>query len=604
MAPSSDDPIRKKSRGSRLLRFLGLEYEVPERRAGRTCVLLQIDGLSHEEFQRAIREGKLPFLRQLLETKQATASPWHSLLPASTGAFQIGLFYGNNDDVPGFFWYDKRARHEIHLNSVDDAAALEERTREQVAPFPGLLHHGAAYSAIFAGGARDTLLTFSRLFRPSLNVGTRPRWILYFLLTQVVLIGRLLYYSFVELLVALSDMAYGVFSQKNKYLEFRFLFPRIACVVFCREIATLAAALDIRRGVGPVYVNYLAYDEHAHHRGPSSKFAQWTLKGLDASVKRVHDATLDAEREGIRSYDLYVWSDHGQAAAEPFHERFGQDPTRHFELLFDLHYGPTEEIRDWAGEEWNEKRLGKGRLIRGLRDRRDLARIRRQADQAHQIREALPGSLQRIYDWLLRSAQDAYDHYVREEATPDAPRLKFVSTGPAAGLYLDGIEEPVCFEDWTVRFPRFLEEVAQHEGVGFALVRTRDGGAMVGAGGVWLDIDEDNAWEDHGLAQLGSLIHENRDALRRWANMTSAGDILVLGCRAAHGTLISYSYERGSHCCPTESELTPFIIVPDRAVEHWPEVRGEDTPPITLPIIHRRLRELYYHKDEPEPGNG
>ncbi len=604
MAEPFDQTSRAESPPFRLLRYLGLAYEMPEHREGRSCVLLQIDGLSHAEFIKAVKDGQLPFIAKLLASDRAVAVPWRSMLPASTGAFQSGLFYGDNHDVPGFFWYDKERHTEIHLNAVDDVAGIEDALSKRVSPFRGLLDRGAAYTAIFTGGARDTLLTFSRLFRPSLNVGTRPRWILLFVVSQFVLLARLVYYASVEVVVALFDLVYGLFSQHNKFLEFQFLFPRIACVVLCREIATLAAILDIRRGVGPIYVNYLGYDEHAHHRGPNSAFAQWTLKGLDASVHRVYDAIQRAEHDGVRQYDLYVWSDHGQVPSVPFQERFGQEPARHFELLFDILHGETDDVRKDARTQRDQERLGRGRLIKGQRGRRDLSRIKRQAGYAHEVRELLPGPLRRLYDRLLRAAQEAYAHDGREIGSPESPRLKFVSTGPVAGLYLEGVTGPVDFEVWGGRFPEFLEELARHEGIGFSLIRTRNGGAKVGAAGMWFEIDDADAMATAGLPELSELLRGNRDGLCRWANMPSAGDILIFGHRSRTGPVITYSYERGAHAGPSRPELTPFIVVPRRAAPIWPEVFDSDGERLTLRSLHERLRDNYYHSDDGEAADG
>lgn len=600
----SDITPQSEPTGLRLLRFLGLEYETPEKRSGRSCVLVQIDGLSHEEFLKAVGAGKMPFIAKLLKSEKAVAGPWRSMLPASTGAFQAGLFYGDNDDIPGFFWFDKSTRKEVRMNSGADVAALEERIAERVSPFAGLLNGGAAYTAIFTGGATESLMTFARLFRPSLNVGTRPRWILYFLLSQILLLARLVFYSAVEILLALFDMVYGLISLRNKFLEFQFVFPRIACVVFCREIATLAAIMDIRRGVGPIYLNYLGYDEHAHHRGPSSTFAQWTLKGVDASVKRIHDAIQWSEQDGVRSYDLYVWSDHGQVTSMPFQEVFGQEPERHFELLFDTLYGPTEDDRVLARAQLDEERLGRGRFIRGQQRRHDRARIRRQADVAQQMRDALPRPLQRLYDRLLRTASDVYVYDGRDGVSPESPRLKFISTGPVALLYLDGVDGPVTFEEWQTRFPKFLTELVQHQGVGFAMIRTRDGGARVGVAGEWFDLDDSAGMDEKGLHDFSSWLQGNRDTLHRWTNLPSSGDALVFGHCATSGRVYSYTYERGGHAGPSRLELTPFILVPQRVAHLWPELTDPGAELLTLTILHDRLRAIYYRNSGPEPVDG
>lgn len=46
------------------------------------------------------------------------------------------------------------------------------------------------------------------------------------------------------------------------------------------------AIFDIKSGTKVIHLNFMGYDEHAHRRGPSSRFAYWTLKGIDAAVKK------------------------------------------------------------------------------------------------------------------------------------------------------------------------------------------------------------------------------------------------------------------------------------------------------------------------------
>lgn len=88
------------------------------------------------------------------------------MLPTSTGAFQTGLSYGNNDDVPGFFWYNKRLGKPVSLNSIQGAIELQESLCKTVAPYPGLISGGSAYCALFTGGAAYCAGNDSAMRRP------------------------------------------------------------------------------------------------------------------------------------------------------------------------------------------------------------------------------------------------------------------------------------------------------------------------------------------------------------------------------------------------------------------------------------------------------
>jgi hypothetical protein len=70
-----------------------------------------------------------------------------------------------------------------------------------------------------------------------------------------------------------------------------------------------------------IHCNLLGYDEQAHRRGPSSTFAHWTLKGIDACIGRIcHFARSSAYRE----YEVWIYSDHGQEATIPYESREGR----------------------------------------------------------------------------------------------------------------------------------------------------------------------------------------------------------------------------------------------------------------------------------------
>ena len=159
------------------------------------------------------------------------AGPWQAILQTSTSAFQAYLFYGDNDNIPGFFWYDKARRARVQMNGNEDTTRVEAQLRERVKPYPGLLARGSSYSALFTGGADNTFLTFAKMFSPRYNLTVRRGWLFVFLLSQVLLFARVLYYSAIEFCVAIYDFVSGMFTKKDLYLELKFLFPRIFSVV-------------------------------------------------------------------------------------------------------------------------------------------------------------------------------------------------------------------------------------------------------------------------------------------------------------------------------------------------------------------------------------
>jgi hypothetical protein len=68
-------------------------------------------------------------------------------------------------------------------------------------------------------------------------------------------------------------------------------------------------------------MNLAGYDEQAHHRGPGSKFAHWTLRGIDNVIKIVWKA---AKRSTRRDYEIFIYSDHGQEETVTYRQEFGR----------------------------------------------------------------------------------------------------------------------------------------------------------------------------------------------------------------------------------------------------------------------------------------
>lgn len=588
-AGSKDQGIK-----SRRLHMLGLRRVSSEQRAAPSCVLIQIDGLSYRHFRRAIQTGKLPFLAKLLKKRKFIAGPWHSMVPTSTPAFQAGLFYGTNDEIPAFFWYDKSKSREMHMNNSDDVAQVEEEIKQRAAPFPGLLAGGSSYSALFTGGATTTLLTFARLFSPRFNLTLKRRWLLIFILSQIQLIARVLYYATIEAVLAIYDLIRGLITHRKAYMEFKFVFPRIVAVVICREISTLAAILDIYRGAGPIYMNQFAYDEHAHHRGPDSRFAYWTLRGIDASIHRIWKAAEWARKHNVRDYDVYIWSDHGQTPAVPFEELFHELPERHFDMLFRAIYGPAPKPEEQTGPAKNLHN-----------PRRPYEPVGHAAGLAPKVMDSKDKRVEFLTDmgsdWLrgkifrfIRPALDFGNYLESLLPPPQERRLIFTSAGPLAFMNLVDSKEPMTFEDWSERFPFFLELVAQHKGIGFMLSRTREGGCRVGCEGKWFDLFDEAAVRANTPRLITQILISRRQEFCRWCNMKAAGDLFLFGQRDGDRPVISYSYELGSHGGPSPQETLPFILVPARAARLWPDVsltRIEHLP--TLKDLHQRLRQAY-----------
>src|SRR5688572_1876251 len=114
----------------------------------RRFLIVQIDGLSRVVLDDALASGRMPFLARLLARRDYRLEPMSVGLPTSTAAFHMAAMYGVRPDIPGFHYYDRRRRGDIHFPRPGHAAAVEA---EQAAGRQGILHGGSAYGCVFTG---------------------------------------------------------------------------------------------------------------------------------------------------------------------------------------------------------------------------------------------------------------------------------------------------------------------------------------------------------------------------------------------------------------------------------------------------------------------
>ena len=281
-------------------------------------VLIQIDGLSFKQYQRGLREGNLPFLRSLVKKQKYKDYAHYSGMPSSTPAMQGELFYGVKVCVPAFNFLDKESSHPFIMFDPQYAQEIENRLSKDREP---LLAGGSSYSNIFAGGAKETHFCVNgggwfRLFK----VFNPLTWLLVLVFHPNVFL-RTLVLILIEIVVGIYDFLRGIFGGKKIVIEFAFILARALICVLLRELVVMGAKIDIARGLPIIHLNFVGYDEQAHRRGPSSKFAHWSLRGIDDGIKRVWREARFSER---RDYDIWIYSDHGQEEAVPYSVECGK----------------------------------------------------------------------------------------------------------------------------------------------------------------------------------------------------------------------------------------------------------------------------------------
>lgn len=281
-------------------------------------IMIQVDGLSHDQFQKALTTGRMPFLNTITSGSAYHFKPCYSGVPSATPAFQGELFYSVKSCVPAFEFYDRKQGERKAMFQPAVAREISEHLDKQAPP---LLAGGTAYSHIFSGGAVEARYCPDRVGLESMLTAVNPFKLLFILMFHVGKLCRVLAYSTLEFVLAVTDFFRGIFTARHIRKEFTFIMARIFACIGLRELIRFRVKMDIARGVPVISANLLGYDEQAHRRGPDSRFAHWTLKGIDDVIRDICNTALRAD--GCR-YRILIYSDHGQEAVESYGDRFGK----------------------------------------------------------------------------------------------------------------------------------------------------------------------------------------------------------------------------------------------------------------------------------------
>jgi len=503
----------------------------------RRLLIVQIDGLSRAVLEEALAQGRVPFLARLLHRRGYRAAPMSVGLPTSTPAFQLAAMYGVRPDIPGFHYHDKRRKSDVYFPRGGDAAHVEAT---QAAGRRGIVSGGGTYGCIFTGGAASNLLTFAMIKRPS-GAGLLRTASKSVVLAWVLAKGSVA--SLVELVRAVLRTVADPMTVSTG--DWKWLAIKLGISVWLRELFTLAVAHDLYAGVPTIYVNYLDYDIAAHAWGPRHPRALRALRRVDASIHRLWRIL---RRVPEYRYDLYVLSDHGQAACTPYLRLTGGKPIE--QALFDDFFDPAG-AREAAAPEPRRGRFAGG-----------LAAYR--AQRAPGFFQRFVNYLERDFPWVLGGTRS-----VREHAG-----IRVIAAGPNAFVYFLETAEPLTLERIEERFPALATRLSSAPGIGIVLVRSASGPLCFWRGRRFgLDALHTGPFAER--PDLERVVEGIRDLMA----MPSAGDLVIYGIDAPRGN-VSFVPEVGAHAGPSQDELHTFLIHPP----------GVTVPtPITHPI------DLYPH---------
>ena len=414
-------------------------------------VFIQLDGLPFPVLRWAIAAGSVPTMRRWVSSGDHVLREWTPQLPCTTPASQLGILHGTIDRVPAFRWYDRELGRLLVANRPADAAIIEERASDG----RGLLADGGvSVSNIFTGDAERAFLTMSRAKLGRSDVGKRRTFAGF--LTDPQGFMR----AFVRTIAEIVKERFQARRQVRRDLMPRvhrgwtFAVLRAATNVLGRDLNTAIITEEMRKGTRSIYVDYVDYDEIAHHAGIFRPESLAALDGLDRVL-----GTLERLAEsGARRYHFVIVSDHGQSQGQVFADRYGVDLAT---LCGSLMKEQVESV-DAPVEGWGRaEAVADGMGTSGVTGR------------------------------FAGRATDVTQRHLDDEATAADADISVLGSGNLGLLY---VHQPtrLTLDDLAERWPALVPGLAAHDGVGFVAGIDASGRpwAIGGEGRVALDTGE------------------------------------------------------------------------------------------------------------------
>ncbi len=570
------DP-RRPSRGHRFLEwYFALKYRVfrRERRPDdgrRGLIMLQIDALAYAELRRAIELGYCPTIEHMVREEGYTLRRWFTGLPSATPYAQAGIFYGENEAIPAFRFYDKAERRVITCNTPAGVQYIRDRIGA-----PGALAGGSSYVNLLDGDAQTVAFTVAT--REKLSAFQRlGGWRMAMLiLLHPIRVARMGLQAVLEWLREEYERGVGELMRKRTHSEGLFPFIRVLSNVVVRELQTMAMGLDVYLGVPIIYSTFMQYDELAHHFGPSSFQALRDLRRTDARIREIRRMI---ENVGGRQYDLVILSDHGMTPSSSYRVRFGET------------LGKTvERILEGDAALRGETPL---RLRASFADTSEYADITAQVVNA--VAEVTPENQRTVRRALVRFRDWIRSRYgLRELILPEKYRIEadhdVVVTYSSDLALLYFADDPLPLELTDImrdaRRANLYVELLQHPGVG--LLATKNGpsvhvestsGRAIIAGGEVEVLEGENPLEPYGTGHLTAR------AIEHLASQPNTGDVTIFGAYDGY-EIVSFDDQIGAHGAAGGNQLYPFLIGPPELELN--RARIEDARD-----IHRVIMERY-----------
>ncbi|MET0999877.1 MAG: phage holin family protein [Marmoricola sp.] len=448
-------------------------------------VFVQLDGVPFPVAQWALQSGTMPTLRRWVDSGTHQLREWTAQLPCTTPASQQGILHGTLAGVPAFRWYDRELGRVVVANRPADALLIEQRASNGL----GLLaDDGVSISNLFSGDAPTNMLTMSRVKLGRGSMETRQAVARFVIRPDGFArsVGRTTVEVLRERFQARQQRRRDVVPRVHRSWTFALL--RAASNGVLRDLNMALVGRQMLRGARSIYVDFVDYDEIAHHAGCNRLEALSVLESLDQVLRDLESVADKAPRR----YHFVIVSDHGQSQGLPFEDLYGHSlGDVCSELTRQDVVSLEENVESWGRVESVFDDLADGDSI------------------GHQTAARAATRMQ------ARAAPD--------EGSPTTGDLVVLGSGNLGLVYVREPERLVR-EQIDQRWPRLLPGLAVTPGIGFVAVLSREHGHLVIGPAGYRRLDDDIV---SGLDPLAPYPAHAARALLRAMRMPSAPDIYV-----------------------------------------------------------------------------
>ena len=517
-------------------------------------LFLEIDGLAHEVFQRAMRNGHTPELSHWLDAGSHRLIRWECDWSSQTGASQAGLLHGNNANMPAFRWFEKDRGVPVVSNHPRDTALIQSR----ISDGSGLLaDDGVSRANMFSGDAQHTLLTLS-----TITVRGRGRigedYYAYFANPFAVI------RTFILTMVDATREVWASAQTRRRDIRPRVqrggLYPLVRAwtTVIQRDLASATLISDIFAGRSVGYSTFVGYDEIAHHSGIERPETLHALSQLDQQFGRI----VRAAETAPRPYQFVILSDHGQTDGTPFRQRYDESLE---ELVTRLTGEDRVETTPHDDEGWG---LLSASVTEAAASPTAFGTAVRTATRSKDV------------DGSVALGPEAARARRHAAAASVPTNLTVMASGCLGLVYLTDEPGRCSLERIRARYPELLDGLRQHPGIGFVLVHSdADGSLVLGPTGV-RNVATGAVEGDDPLADYGpnALAH-----VRRTDAFAHVADIMVNArFDPVRGEVPAFEEFVGSHGGLGGSQSFPFALIP----RDW---RVPDEPIVGAEAMHRQM---------------